>query len=63
IDGWTLLRNIRQNPQNATVPCVAVTAYHSPDLAIKALEHGFTNYFPKPLDTMNFLKEIQRLIS
>jgi CheY-like chemotaxis protein len=63
MDGWTLLRNIRQNPRSATVPCVAVTAYHSPELAVKAMEYGFTTYFPKPIEALTFVKEIQRLMA
>jgi CheY-like chemotaxis protein len=62
IDGWTLLSRIRKNGRLSNLPCVAVTAYHSAELAVKALEHGFTLYFPKPLDTRTLVRELQQLV-
>ncbi|NWF68030.1 MAG: response regulator [Chloroflexi bacterium] len=62
IDGWSLLRAIRQNPQTAHLPCVAITAFHSAELALKAIEAGFTAYFPKPLDSTAFVRELERIL-
>lgn len=61
MDGWTLLGRIQNDPSTAHVPCVAITAYHSADLAVKAIEAGFVAYFPKPLDT-SFVRELQRVL-
>jgi CheY-like chemotaxis protein len=61
MDGWTLLERIRENPDTAHVLCVAVTAYHSAELAAKAVDAGFTAFFPKPLQNTAFAKEIQRI--
>lgn len=63
MDGWTLLNTVREQAQFDDVPCVAVTAYHSTDVAVKALEAGFTAYFPKPLDATSFVRELQRLLN
>ncbi len=62
MDGWTLLQQIRNNPQTADLPCVAITAYHSAELAVKAIESGFVAYFPKPLDTTSFVRELERVM-
>jgi CheY-like chemotaxis protein len=62
MDGWTLLDNVRSNPHTAALPCVAVTAYHSADLAVKAIEAGFAAYFPKPLETTSFVRELERVL-
>jgi ActR/RegA family two-component response regulator len=43
--------------------CVAVTAYHSAEVAVKAIEHGFKAYFAKPLEATSFVREIQRVVS
>lgn len=62
IDGWTVLKAIRQNPNTANLPCVAVTAFHSADVAVKAIQSGFNAYFPKPLDATSFVRELQRVV-
>lgn len=62
MDGWTLLNAIQHNLQLGHLPCVAVTAYHSAELAIKTIEAGFAAYFPKPLETTSFVREIQRMM-
>ncbi|MBL8162605.1 MAG: response regulator [Anaerolineae bacterium] len=59
MDGWTLLGRIQRD---TNMPCVAITAYHSADLAVKAIKAGFVAYFPKPLD-MSFVRELQRALT
>lgn len=61
IDGWSLLSAIRQRPATANLPCVAITAYHTDDLALKAIEAGFQAYFPKPLEATSFVRELERI--
>jgi CheY-like chemotaxis protein len=62
MDGWTLLQQVRHNPQTFHLNCVAVTAYHSPELAGKAIHAGFNAYFPKPLEKTAFAKELRRAV-
>jgi two-component system, cell cycle response regulator DivK len=62
-DGWELLAQVRANPATATVPVVAITAYHSITLAHEALEHGFSAYFPKPIKSHEFLNALQQVVS
>jgi len=61
MDGWTLLKQLRS--LSNTLPCAAITAYHSPELAVKAIEAGFTVYFPKPLDLTSFMRELERSLA
>jgi CheY-like chemotaxis protein len=63
MDGWSLLKNIRLNTRTNGLPCVAVTAYHSVETAIQAIENGFSAYFPKPLETTSFVRELQRVLT
>ena len=63
MDGWTLLKNIQQNPRTSHLRCVAVTAYHSVETAVQAIENGFTAYFPKPLETTSFVRELERVLT
>jgi len=62
MDGWGLLEHMQNNPETAAIPCIAITAFHSADVAIKAIEAGFMAYFPKPLEPTSFVREIQRIL-
>jgi CheY-like chemotaxis protein len=62
MDGFTLLNELRQRQGTARVPCIAVTAYHSAELAVQAVNAGFAAYFPKPIDTALIIQELQRYL-
>lgn len=62
IDGWGVLETLRNTPQLAHMPCVAVTAFHSAEVAVKAIQAGFSAYFPKPLDATSFVRELSHII-
>lgn len=62
MDGWGLLKHLRQNEATAHIPAVAVTAFHSTAVARQAIEAGFAAYFPKPIDTRMFVAELQRAL-
>ena len=63
IDGWNLLRTIRADPRLDGVPCVATTAYHSFEIADRAIEEGFVAYFPKPIEATAFVRELEYIIN
>ncbi len=63
MDGWTLLDTVKSNPSTNAMPVVAVTAYHSADVAVKAIEAGFAAYFSKPLEATSFVRELQRVLN
>ncbi|MCD4684921.1 MAG: response regulator [Anaerolineae bacterium] len=58
LDGWQTLMEIRANPATAHIPVIAVTAYHSVNVAQDALLAGFNAYFPKPLHPTNFIDDV-----
>ena len=62
MDGWSLLEMVKSNPDTYNLPCVAITAYHSAELAVKAIEAGFAAYFSKPLESTSFVRELQRVL-
>lgn len=62
MDGYTLLRHIRDDPALAGLKCIAVTAYHTPELKRKAIRDGFDGYFAKPLKRARFMEELAALI-
>lgn len=63
MDGWETLEKIRANPKTAKLPVVAITAYHSVNVAEDAHEAGFNAYFPKPLDTGRIIESLGDLLN
>lgn len=62
MDGWQTLAAIRANPQTEHIPVVAVTAYHSANLAEEAENVGFDACFPKPVNPNSFVDSLAKLI-
>lgn len=62
MDGWETLAKIRENEQTAHIPVAAITAYHSVNVEEDAHDAGFNAYFPKPLDTINIVESLSKLI-
>ena len=62
MDGWRLLETIQNEPDTANLPCVAITAYHSAEVAVQAIDAGFVAYFPKPLEATSFVRELERCL-
>ncbi len=63
LDGWELLRRFKAHPVLRDVPRVAITAYHTPELAEQAIEAGFDAYFAKPLDATSFVRELEAIVN
>src|SRR5579859_1289304 len=56
MDGWGLLKVIRNNPVTAQLPCIAVTAYHTSKVKQQAIQSGFDGYFAKPFNPVDFIQ-------
>ncbi len=63
MDGWGLLQRLQANPSLKDVPKVAVTAYHTPILAAKAITAGFDAFFPKPIDAGSFIDDLNMIVA
>jgi len=50
MDGWTLGRRIRHDPESEHVKLVAVTAFGEPADHVKSREAGFDAHVQKPMD-------------
>jgi CheY-like chemotaxis protein len=61
IDGLELLGRIRANSVTTNIPCIAVTAFHTPELKQQAIAEGFDTYFPKPINRTLLLSAIDKL--
>ena len=62
MDGFQLFRQIRAESHLKSIPCVAVTAFHTPSLKQRVMQEGFDSYFAKPLDDRRFIEKINELL-
>jgi two-component system cell cycle response regulator DivK len=62
LDGYGVVRKIRDNPQLSDLPVMAVTAYAMRGDREKALEAGFDGYLSKPINAVSLTAELDRLL-
>ncbi len=60
MDGYTVARNLRKNPDLAGTPIVAVTSYAMPGDREKVMEAGCNGYIEKPIDPDTFVAKVER---
>jgi CheY-like chemotaxis protein len=63
LDGFAVVRRIRENPRLAMLPVVAVTAYAMRGDREKILNSGFDGYLSKPLNPSALTEELNRLLT
>ncbi len=62
MDGFSVCKNIKNNPITKGVKVVAVTAYPDEETRDKAFSCGVDAFFPKPLDLGALIKKILGLL-
>jgi CheY-like chemotaxis protein len=62
MDGFAVIRRIRENPRLARLPVVAVTAYAMRGDREKILNSGFDGYLSKPVNARSLAEELNRLL-
>ncbi len=60
MDGYTVARNLRKNPELASIPIVAVTSYAMAGDRDKALEAGCNGYIEKPINPDTFIQQVEQ---
>jgi two-component system, cell cycle response regulator DivK len=63
LDGFGVIRKIRENPRFASMPVVAVTAYAMQGDREKILSSNFDGYLSKPVDARSLAQELDRVLS
>lgn len=61
MDGYQVLRSIRQDARLARVPIVALTASAMREEAEQIFAAGFTDYIAKPIDIKQFIHRIRTI--
>jgi CheY-like chemotaxis protein len=62
VDGFGVVRKIRENPKLADLPVLAVTAYAMRGDREKVLDAGFDGYLSKPINAISLAEELERLL-
>lgn len=60
MDGYSVARALRAQPELRDIPIVAVTSYAMPGDHEKALASGCTGYIEKPIDPSTFIATMER---
>ena len=63
LDGFAVMRRIRENPRLARLPVVAVTAYAMQGDRERILNSGFDGYLSKPVNPSALTEELDRLLT
>lgn len=61
-DGLELTRRLRALPDTARVPIIALTTHAMAGDAVRALEAGCDAYITKPIDTIDFRRQVELLL-
>nr|WP_302474073.1 response regulator [Roseococcus sp. MDT2-1-1] len=62
MDGWTVARNLRADPQTARIPIIALTAHAMAGDKEKMLAAGCNEYHPKPVNFPVLLEQIDAVL-
>jgi two-component system CheB/CheR fusion protein len=62
MDGYTLLREVRQRPHLAELPALAMTGLGRQKDIDRAMAAGFTGHLGKPVDFDEMVREVKRMI-
>jgi CheY-like chemotaxis protein len=63
LDGFAVLQCIRQNPDFAHLPVIAVTAYAMKSDRERILLAGFNGYVSKPINAAALVGEVEALLN
>ena len=62
VNGWDATRSIRNNPELAPIPVIALTAHALPADREKAMKAGCDDYQSKPIEFAELLEKITQLL-
>jgi CheY-like chemotaxis protein len=62
LDGFAVVRKIREDPRLVSLPVVAVTAYAMQGDREKIMNSKFDGYLSKPINSRSLVEELDRLL-
>jgi CheY-like chemotaxis protein len=62
MDGYGLLRAIKANPMTSEIPVIMLTSKASTEDEQKALEFGFSDFIPKPVQPLRVVSRVKHIL-
>ena len=62
MDGFGLLRALKANPMTSEIPVIMLTSKASSEDEQKALDFGFIDFIPKPVQPMRVVSRVKRVL-
>jgi DNA-binding response OmpR family regulator len=62
MDGYGLLRAVKANPMTSEIPVIMLTSKASLEEEQKALEFGFIDFIPKPVQPLRVVSRVKRVL-
>jgi CheY-like chemotaxis protein len=62
MDGWDATKHIREDPETAHIPLVALTVHTLPRERKRALDVGVDAYLSKPFDANQFIQLVESIL-
>ena len=62
-DGYKLMQVIRAMPNSPACPIIAITGYYTTDTMADIKKHGFDGYMLKPLDPVEIVEYLQKMVA
>ena len=62
IDGYEVLKQLKNHAQTQSIPVIVVSGFARPDDRDRALVSGAAAYFAKPFQTQEFIETIREVI-
>ena len=62
MDGYSLFRSLKANPMTSTIPVIMLTSKASVEDEQMALETGFIDFIPKPVQPMRIVSRVKRVL-
>jgi CheY-like chemotaxis protein len=63
MDGYGLLRAIKANPMTSDIPIIMLTSKASTEDEQKALEFGFSDFIPKPVQPLRIVSRVKHILT
>lgn len=61
-DGYTILENLKKNPETSDIPVIMVTAKEAEYDKVRGLEGGADDYITKPFGMMEFIARVKAVL-
>lgn len=62
MDGYTLLSTLRSNPMTVDIPVIMLSGKASAEEEQKALDFGFDDFIPKPINVVRIVSRVKRVL-